>query len=261
MASPVLLAHDLSEACDRAAQRAIWLARRDGRALVVVWVVEDPVGIDMERGERELAELLANQAADIETTLQVRIGAPSEEICEAAKAAGAGLVVVGAHRREWPRALFTGPTATSFDIGVPVLQAHDLSGGPWRNVMVGMDGSRAAQRALDAAITLGRVTPLHLVHVYDVPFAGFITGGDAAAEFAKPRLELLADAVRSAEARGQTVISHLRRGSVIATLDQSARDLNADLLVIGAGGDGGNPFGHIARALTKAPPCDLMVVP
>lgn len=261
MAAPILLAHDLSEACDRATQRAIWLARRDGRKLIVVWVVEDGDDAAIARGTRELTDLLANQAGDLTTELQVRTGAPREEIGEAAQSAGAGLVVVGAHRREWPRALFIGPTAALLETGTPVLQAHDLSGGPWCGVMVGTDCSVAGEHALQAAIDIGQVSPLHLVHVYDVPFSGFITGADPAAEIAATKGKTLAEAASGAEGRGQAVITHLERGSVVATLDQQARQLGVDLLVIGAGGSGGQPFGHTAWALTLKPPCDLLVTP
>lgn len=261
MASPILLAHDLSAACDRATQRAIWLARRDNRPLIVVWVVEDAEFADIACGTRELTDLLANQAADLATELQVRQGDPCEEIGVAAREAGAGLVVVGAHRREWPRGLFACPTAALLETGTPVLQAHDLSGGPWRGVMVGTDCSVAGRHALAAAIEIGQVSSLHLVHVYDVPFPGFITGADPAAQIAASKGRALAEAARWAAGRGQHVVAHLVRGSVVATLDQQARLLGVDLLAIGAGGDGGQPFGQTARALTLKPPCDLLVAP
>ncbi|HSV30341.1 MAG TPA: universal stress protein, partial [Candidatus Omnitrophota bacterium] len=153
--SPILLATDLSPWCDRAKERAILLARRLGRPLRVVVVVEnDPGEAEMRRIATDLSEMLAAEAGDLATETVIRQGEAWEEIGAEVRSSGAGLVVMGRHRSDALRDFFLTPTAALVDAGPPILQAVNASSGAWRDVVVCTDFSERGRRALDQAVAL-----------------------------------------------------------------------------------------------------------
>lgn len=258
--SPVLLATDLSPWCDRAKERAQWLARRDGRRLRVLHVSDTP-----DNARAHIAAMLADEAPDLAADIVIRGGEPWEEITAEAGRADPCLVILGRHRRDALRDFFLAPTATLVLAGPPVLQAINLHAGPWRRAVIGTDFSPLAQRALSTVLELAPEAGVHLLHAFEMPFAGFITNhADTQAVTARNRAELEAaghEAILAAGGQGRNVELLLARGGVIPSLHAEARRLDADLLVIGTGGGGGQAFGSTARALTVDPPCDLLVVP
>ncbi len=258
--SPILLATDLSPWCDRAKERALWLARRDRRRLRILHVTDSP-----GRAGHHLAAMLADEAPDIEAEVVIRAGEPWEEIDAEAAALDPFVVMVGRHRPDALRDFFLAPTATLVEAGPPVLQAVNLHAGPWRRVVVGTDFSPLAQTALAAALALAPEAPFHLLHAFEMPFAGFITNrADTREVMDRHRADLETAgraAIDAAGGQGRDIELLLARGGVVPTLHAEARRLDADLLVIGTGGGGGQAFGSTARALTADPPCDLLVVP
>jgi nucleotide-binding universal stress UspA family protein len=259
--SPILLATDLSPWCDRAKQRALWLARREGAPLRVLFAAadEDLAG----RARHELEAMLAAEAPDLDSTVIVRLGAGWEEIAAEVHTVRPRLVILGRHRRDSLKDFFFGSTASLLDGGPPTLQAVNMHAGPWRRAVVATDFSPLAQRALEVAADLAHDAELHLLHVFDMPFGGFISNAaDTDATTARHRQELERSAAAAAAAAGaRPVALDLARGAVVPTLSAEVARLGADLLVLGTGGGGGHDFGSTASALTDDPPCDLLVVP
>ncbi len=117
----VLLATDLSEASESAADQAIDLASSLGAALLIVSVIDPgslllPGGrfrarIDQVRERREqLAQALVERGRElgIDVSFLVWTGDPGDQIVEAAEAERVDMVVVGSHGRGAVGRLFLG---------------------------------------------------------------------------------------------------------------------------------------------------------
>jgi nucleotide-binding universal stress UspA family protein len=138
-------------------------------------------------------------------------------------------------------------------------------------VLVGIDFSEEARRALDAAKTLAKKSEnaeLHLVHVLPVP------SGDGAAEVRATRMlqytDLIDDARRELDAlaaqaasTGIRVSGHIRVGRPAVEIAQLASDLAADLVVVGTHGRNGINrllLGSVAEGLVRHAPCPVLAV-
>lgn len=104
----VLLATDLTEASEAAAETALELARRLGASLLVVSVIDPRRAggrgprVDQLRERHEAgAQELRSRGRDlgIPTEFLIWVGDPGEQIVSAAEAEHADLVVVGSHGR------------------------------------------------------------------------------------------------------------------------------------------------------------------
>ena len=121
-------------------------------------------------------------------------------------------------------------------------------GRPYR-IVVGFDGSDAARRALDRAVGMaGYGSRLQVVYV-------------AAGAGSERGDELLAEAERRlAEQRvyGEAVE---RVGNPTDQLIAAAREVQADLLVVGSGECAAEclPSGSVSSALVQRAPCDLLL--
>jgi len=133
------------------------------------------------------------------------------------------------------------------------------------SVVVGVDGSGDARRALEWALDEARQRdcPCLIVHSYDLGMA-------AASPFAGHVFEDLRDAgqqvldgeVELARASGVAVKGHLQFGPAAATLIEASRD--ADLLVVGSRGHGGLTgalLGSVSTACVHHAHCPVVVVP
>jgi nucleotide-binding universal stress UspA family protein len=115
-----------------------------------------------------------------------------------------------------------------------------------QTIVVGFDGSDGAKRALERAADLvGYGTSLAVVNV--VP-PSWQSNGHQLLDEARIRLN----------ARYLTARTLERVGDPTAELLEAARELHADLLVIG---DGKKPFdGSVGARLIHEAPCDVLVV-
>ncbi|MGD9705634.1 MAG: universal stress protein [Acidimicrobiia bacterium] len=133
-----------------------------------------------------------------------------------------------------------------------------------KKIIVGIDGSAAAERALDFAVeeaTL-RDAELHVVHAWTYPYQGHRDDRTG------PRDMMEADAARTLQdaadhvaASGVTVVTHLVEGaSVAALVDASA---GAELLVVGSHGHGsvvGSLLGSTSQAVAHRATCPVALV-
>lgn len=119
-----------------------------------------------------------------------------------------------------------------------------------RRIVVGFDGSEPAWRALEAAAELvGYGSTLAVVAVVEEGT------GDARAALADARERLL---------RRQVAATYVQRvGEPARELVEAARELEADLVVVGSSTGappGGSVPGSVGGEVVRSAPCDVLVV-
>ena len=132
-----------------------------------------------------------------------------------------------------------------------------------RNILVGYDGSEAAQRALDAAADLtGYGSSLAVVSVASPPENGS-SGGFTAPGGNVPARRLLSEARRLLLRRHVTARYIDAVGDPAQMLIETARDLDADLIVVGRRDR--SPvrrlvLGSVSATVLRRADCDVLVV-
>lgn len=186
-------------------------------------------------------------------------------------AAGADLLVVGARGLGGFARLLVGSVSGQClehaPCPVAVVRPPDATrrDGP-RRVVVGLDGSEAAQRALEWALdeVRARGAVLDVVHAWDLPLIGNI-GALAFDPILCQDLghEMLDEAISASDARATGVDVHriLARGSAARVLIERGR--HADLVVVGARGRGGFAgllLGSVSHRVAHDAPCPVVVL-
>jgi nucleotide-binding universal stress UspA family protein len=138
----------------------------------------------------------------------------------------------------------------------------------YTSIVVGIDGSPTAEKALSRAIELARVSGalLHVVSAYE-PVPARVSGGAPAAEDYVVSPSFKADAVleRALDGAGAgdlTVEQHAPKGDAADALVSVARDTSAELIVIGSVGMKGPKriFGSVPNSVSHHAPCDVLIV-
>jgi nucleotide-binding universal stress UspA family protein len=279
----ILVATDFSARSDRAMRRAILLAKSLDASMSIVHVVDDDQPDRLISAEREAASaLLVEQARTVSTTdgvtcdFSVVLGDAFEGIAKAAADIGPDLVVIGPHRRQALKDVFVGTTAerTIRESGWPVLMANGVPAGTYRQVMIAVDFSDCSGDAVRAATSLGldRHAATSLIHVFDAPGTGLLYR----ASVAEDQIEAyLADeeqrAARDLRAFGDGLafnptqwIVKRNAGSAAGTISAAAREVSADLVVVGTRGSTGIPrllLGSVAEEVLRTAHCDVLAVP
>ena len=132
----------------------------------------------------------------------------------------------------------------------------------YSSIVVGIDASPTAERALERAIAIARDSgrPLHLVSAYE-PLPAKVTGGAPAAEDFVAPSDFKADAVleraldRTREG-GLEVEQHAPKGSPADAIVSVAEQAGADLIVIGSVGMQGPKriFGSVPNKVSHRTP-------
>ncbi len=140
-------------------------------------------------------------------------------------------------------------------------------------IVVGYDGSEAAERALAFALQCARAQSGSVVvaHVLEWSPYSFLTPEELEERHARRQVELkraedavLKPVVERAGASGVKVEAALRYGNIAKVLCDIARDTNATQIVVGRDGDGGiaaRVFGSVAGSLVQGASVPCTVVP
>ena len=138
------------------------------------------------------------------------------------------------------------------------------------NILVPTDFSPTADRALDYAIALGAKlgARVYIVHVIGIPALGIPEIGLALASMTidglvadgQAALDRIADKHRNQSAFGEVM---LRTGDVRDEVLQVAKEVHADLIVIGTHGRRGFAhalLGSVAETIVRMAPCPVLTV-
>lgn len=278
----ILVATDLSARSDRAVARAVALARDSNAKLTIVHAVDDELpGRIADRlrddAEKAIAGLVSSLpgTASLKPEVHVVFGRDYQEILRAAEDTGADFIVLGVHRDESSRRMFGGTTAERVIRGGtrPVLMVRERSVGGYKRIMIGVDFSVYSRRAIEFALRLNPEAEFDLLHVFHLPFQGFIGGGrERRHEVSKKHEEMMAHVVRHEidtlfsmlETKPAKYNRLVKEGAVSETIREQVAERKPDLLVVGTHGRTGVVnalLGSVAQDLLSRPPCDVLAVP
>ena len=141
---------------------------------------------------------------------------------------------------------------------------------PPSKILVSTDFSEPAGKALDYAIALGKKTgaEIILLHAYELPIVGFPDGAFlATAEMANRIIMSAQDALdslaASRKAAGVPIATLLKNGDPRDTILAVAKDVAADLIVMGTHGRRGFArllIGSVTEAIVRIAECPVLTV-
>jgi nucleotide-binding universal stress UspA family protein len=279
----IMVATDFSERSDRALRRATLLAKQFGARLSIVHVVDDDRPQRMLEKERDLAsQLLDEIGASVRNhdgvTCETRVvpGASFSGILRAVEEGRPDLLVMGSHRRQVLRDVFTGTTAerTIRSASGSVLMANAPPAGPYRRILLTTDLSDEARRAVATFVALGMDPGCEtiLLHLFDVTalrlaMAGSMTESSRLAYLEDVRNEAkkeLALFARAADLKNAKQIARESRTSAALDILDVAKEASADLIVVGTRGRsrlGRFLLGSVAEEVLRGADRDVLVVP
>jgi nucleotide-binding universal stress UspA family protein len=184
----LLLATDLTDRSQRAFERAIQLKSELGAAVTLLHALEP--GLFPAIGEERYADaegLLRNLITELPedkrtgVTSEIRVGEPFSSIIDEADKHDAELIIVGQPAKGGLKELLIGTTTERVVLhsDLPVLVVNEPVRGAYSHVMVAMDLSEGAIRALETAYRIAPDAEFLIVHAWHVPV---MTLGTMAAE-------------------------------------------------------------------------------
>lgn len=274
MLASILVPTDLSARSDMALRRAFRLAAQHGASITLCHVVDDAVLPDMRDDIRKSAEKSLTQFAHsadptIPCSLDVSEGDPTTGIVARIEQGKPNLVVMGTHRK---RAVLDRMCETTVQRIIrlslcPVLMvAHDVDD-DYQRVVAATDFSPGATAAINLAHHLAPLAEITPVHVFHVPYSNAQArdpeGGDALMRRFKTEAThedaAWRDKIDLPATCGKT---RLVQGSPAPVLHDSVKAVGATLIVAGAHGRAGQSrarLGSLVHALTRDPPCDVLI--
>jgi nucleotide-binding universal stress UspA family protein len=215
---------------------------------------------------------------DLAIAAEVHEGRAAEAILDRAAALPADLIAIGARGLSEPSAFRLGATAhkVAAHAGCAVLVAKPPAHGSLSSVVLAVDGSAEAQRAMEwvCALALPRGAEVAVISVAEV-VGDFPADSAGEREYARDAdLALMQRALlHTAETHvwaaldrlhssGAQVRPIVRTGQPAAEIVRIAQEQDADLLIIGARGQTrAEPFrlGGVAEKLVRFAPCSVLV--
>lgn len=291
----VLFATDFSERSEAALPHALWYAREFGAELhmlhAVVLHAADPANPDVDFPDLETAYAeLRRWASDRLEEAAGRVGeagvevkrvekrgiAAAPAILDYAREEEVDLIVLATHGRRGVGRMLLGSVAEEVVrlAARPVLTVRpdgEEHAGPPRSLLVPMDFSRHADRALAyggelADRTGARLHVLHVVPEMSFPDPYFAEAAEirAMTKAAQERVpEALQRHVREVLGEDADVRTHIEVGTPVATIVQVAGDEDIDQVVISSHGRTGVErmlLGSVAEGVVRRAPCPVLTV-
>lgn len=284
----ILVSTDFSRLGNDAVSRATLLAAREGAELLVVHAfprlsaLEAAFGLDGNLPTLLRAAADANIEALVEAGRTAAVGKIRTEIVEgsahravadAAETFHPDLVVIGAHGKGALQQFFLGGTAARIlaQAACPVLVVRQPAEGDYRRALAAVDLGPRSEAALRAALVVAALARVTVIHAYLAPFEaklrykGFpeediLRYAETALRATQRNMDaLLADP----ELAGLDIECRIVHGDPNPVLPDAARELAADLIVVGKHGGsriGEAVMGSVSRFLAYYAPCDVLVV-
>lgn len=279
----ILMATDLSARSDRATERAVALAAQHKALLHIVHIIDRDLPASVTEqvtaaAEAEIASSLEKlpESGDTRIEILVRRGSDYRDIIEEADVRDADLVILGTHRNESGNRPISGTTMERVirDGRHPVLVVPDRVDGSYERVVIGVDFSVFSRFAIRSALAIAPKAEFHVVHAFQVPFAGF-QGGHQTRRAVEREHELeltriideemnsLVTSSTQDEKRAANLQKVIRHGDPRSVLRTEVDRLQPDLLVLGTHGRVGIShalLGSVAKDFLNRPPCDVLAV-
>lgn len=273
----ILLATDVSARSDRALDRAMMLASRDGAELVVLHVIEPVTGSRYYPRTQPIPVLaglvrqqLLHDLGECAEKAQIRIeeGDPAEVIERVARELASTVVVVGVARVERLGRFVLGNTVERLvrAVEAPLLIVTDRPRKRYERIAVAVDFTPVSTQMIELATAVFPEQRITAIHAYQ-PLTYGLAGTEVAAaqwrQVAETSFsEWLAGANLSPEARAR-VVRRIEYGDPSRLIRDAAAHGGFDLVVIGTRGRG-RIFeffiGSVAKDILAELPCDALFV-
>lgn len=287
----IMGATDLSVPARHAIERAAMLARDLHAARFdVMHVVSMALFPTLQRLLSDEADRLAQQMiTDAETELRgladeigrrygvratvfAKSGKVLDEILDAAEAAAADLVVLGARGANFVREFMLGTTAERIISKTtrPVLAVKQVPHEPYRHVLVPIDFSPYSKPALETAALVAPGARITLLHAFEAPFERQMRHASISEEIihsyrVKARQQALKgmEALVSGSPLAQNSISwRAEYGDPSRVILESEQETSADLIVIGKHGESALEeffLGSVTKHVLAYSNCDVLI--
>lgn len=279
----ILLATDFSPRSDRAARRALLIARQLQARVTIVHVVDDEQPSRLIEAARAEAERLLEGMRESFDTVDyvacdtyVATGEAFAGTLAKADDISADLIVIGPHRRRILKDVFTGTTAERImrEGRRPVLMVNGPPTNRYRNALLTTDMSPAsleACRAFDELALIQEGSNI-LIHVFDAPATRLMRRAslsqadmnDYVAD-EKNRVEVeLRTILQRQDFKPDRLVMRLDKSSVAAEILDAAKEQDADLIVVGSRGQSLPAkllLGSTTEALMRMSDRDVLAVP
>lgn len=270
----LLAATDLTGRSVYPLQRAMQLRAESDCQVTVLNVVENGLtaGITERRRADVLSELENWQRSLTEATqpgvgVDVVVGDPFAAILEALRSLQADLAVIGGPGKRGLKELFTGTTAERVIrfADQPVLMVNQHPNGPYKRVLVAMDFSQGARRALEWACRIAPEAEIRLVHAWQPPVKGPAhkkLQTDAANRRLREQEEQQLRAVIQQVAPALSLPLEIADDEPYSALRNRIGTFGADLLAMGTHARSRLStaiVGSLAQEFLAAGPCDVLV--
>lgn len=277
----LLLATDLTPACDRAFDRAVQLASAWGADLTICHVVASssirPLGMSRRIGnaEIEMERLVRHSTSEQKFPRHIIVGDPAERLIEHAQQIGIDLLLTGpAHSKILGENLL-GSTAARIVryVNLPVLAVRRREDGPYATAAAGIDFSAGSHSALQTGMALFRSAQFTLVHAYQVTPDWGGRNADRSVDVIeaeeKDRViraaeQELTEIIGSASHANGRIGTFLQEGDPEVVMTDYVDKHWPDLVIAGTHGRTGDQhaaIGSVAEHLLNTLPCDILAVP
>ena len=272
----ILVATDLTGRSLYALERAMQLKMQSGAALDVLHVIEP--GFSSRLQERRHADALAvlqdwkealPEVARQELIINVMVGEPFSTIVEELTNHQMDLLVVGRPGRHGVKELFLGTTTDRVVrySNQPVLMVAQHPNGAYKRVIVALDFSEGAARALTWAYRVAPDADVRVVHAWQSPFLGLPARDASAANKDKARIRELderriKEILEQASPQPSSPRLVVVEGDPHSVIRNEIGTFNADLLVMGTHSRSRiatATLGSFAQAFLAEGACDVLV--
>lgn len=293
----ILVATDFSTYAQAAFDQAVWIARQFGASITLAHTLPDlrkavhgtsfDARMDLLYGEgskfqkevRQASDTRMRQmiadlgASDLNVNCETLLGHPFVELIHAVQAEGYDLVLVGSRGLGALESALLGSTAKRLIQKCPstVWVVRDSHVGPPKVVLAATDFSDVSIKAAREGFSIAEKAKaqFHLLHVIETSHFAPIEGSNDPAlsllrhdmeDYARQQLQSLADSFASV---GNKIERHLSWGSPSKCVQDTSREIGADLVAVGTVGRSGIKgvlLGNTAEKVLTSCNCGILAV-
>ena len=278
----IVVATDFSTRSHRAVRQAGLLARARRAELHLVHVVDEDLPADLVRmEEREAQRILTEQIGSMPELPDARChatvirGHPFDGILRASAAVGADLIVMGAHRKQFLRDIFTGTTIERVIRGgkYPVLMVNNEAQRNYERVLVPVDMSETSADAIRFGLSAGLLEDgATLLHAFSLVAKRRLLSSGASPDVISGyvdserhgAMEEMSAFLVANELGTQRWSLRVDEGLPMQVIARAVAEKRPDVLVLGTHGRSGllrALIGSVSEAVLRSVNVDVLIVP